>query len=82
MEKKLPVIAVVLRTAIERQNSENATMKSSIDAAAQAASQASQAAQAASSDASRATAAAHTSQQCCDADTERMDRLFRRSVSK
>lgn len=71
-----------LRTAIERQNSENATMKSSIDAAAQAASQASQAAQAASSEANRATAAAQTSQQCCDANTEKMDRMFRRSVSK
>lgn len=71
-----------LRTAVERQNSENATMKSSIDAAAQAASQASQAAQAASSDANRAAAAAQTSQQCCDANTERIDRMFRRSVSK
>jgi methyl-accepting chemotaxis protein len=71
-----------LRSAIEKQNSENATLKSSIDAAAQAASQASQAAQSASAEANRATAAAQTSQQCCDANTERMDRMFRRSVSK
>jgi murein lipoprotein len=71
-----------LRSAIEKQNAENATLKSSIDAAAQAASQASQAAQSASAEANRATAAAQASQQCCDANTERMDRMFRRSVSK
>ena len=71
-----------LRSSIEKQNSENATLKSSIDAAAQAASQASQAAQTASAEANRATAAAQASQQCCDANTERMDRMFRRSVSK
>ena len=71
-----------LRSSIESLKSENASMKQAIDAAAQSASQASQAAQSAASEASRAGAAAQASQQCCDANTERMDRMFRRSVSK
>jgi outer membrane murein-binding lipoprotein Lpp len=71
-----------LRSSVERLSSENAQMKQAVDAATQSASQASQAAQAAATEANRANAAAQASQQCCDANTERMDRMFRRSVSK
>jgi hypothetical protein len=71
-----------LRSSVESLKSENASMKQAIDAASQSATQASQAAQSAASEANRAGAAAQASQQCCDANTERMDRMFRRSVSK
>lgn len=80
--KPLEAQVAEMRSSIEKLNADNASMKQSIDAAAQAASQASQAAQSAANEANRASAAAQTSQQCCDANTERMDRMFRRSVSK
>ena len=39
-------------------------------------------ANAAASSASQALAAAHASQSCCDATNEKIDRMFKRSVSK
>jgi hypothetical protein len=43
---------------------------------------ASQAAAAAQTTANQAATAAQTSQACCDANSEKMERMFRRSVSK
>jgi Alanine-zipper, major outer membrane lipoprotein len=56
--------------------------KSAADAANSAASSAGQAASGAQSTANQALAAAHASQSCCDATNEKIDRMFKRSVSK
>ena len=47
-----------------------------------AAASAGQAASGAQSTANQALAAAHASQSCCDATNEKIDRMFKRSVSK
>jgi len=56
--------------------------KSSADQANSAAQSANQAASGAQSTANQAVAAAHASQSCCDATNEKIDRMFKRSVSK
>jgi murein lipoprotein len=59
-----------------------AAVKSTADTANSAAQSAGQAASGAQSTANQALAAAHASQSCCDATNEKIDRMFKRSVSK
>jgi murein lipoprotein len=59
-----------------------AAAKSAADSANSAASSAGQTASGAQSTANQALAAAHASQSCCDATNEKIDRMFKRSVSK
>ena len=56
--------------------------KASADSAARAAQAAQTAAQQAQSRADAAASAAQASQQCCDATNEKIDRMFKKSVSK
>jgi outer membrane murein-binding lipoprotein Lpp len=71
-----------LKTQVSRVSADTAAMKSSMDSAGGDARNANQAAAAAQSTANQALAAAQASQSCCDATNEKMDRMFRRSVSK
>jgi outer membrane murein-binding lipoprotein Lpp len=71
-----------LKTQVSRINSDTATLKASTDSTAAAARSASQSAAAAESAANQALAAAQASQACCDATNEKVDRMFKRSVSK
>ena len=57
-------------------------MKAGADSAARSAQAAQTAAQQAQSKADAAASAAQASQQCCDATNEKMDRMFKKSVSK
>ena len=63
-------------------NADLAAAKSSADAANAAAQSASSTASGAQSAANQALAAAQASQSCCDATNEKIDRMFRRSISK
>ncbi|HUJ53149.1 MAG TPA: alanine-zipper protein, partial [Steroidobacteraceae bacterium] len=71
-----------LKSQVGKLTSDTAGAKSSADAANSAAQSASQAASGAQSTANQALAAAHASQSCCDATNEKIDRMFKRSVSK
>ncbi len=57
-------------------------MKSSVDSASQSANQAQQAAQRASGTANQALALAQANQKAIDATNEKLDRMFRRHLSK
>ncbi len=71
-----------LKSQVARVSSDTSALKASSDAAAADARNANQSAAAAQSAANQALAAAQASQSCCDATNEKMDRMFRRSVSK
>ena len=71
-----------LKTQVSRNSADIAATKASADSAAADARSASQSASAAQSASNQALAAAQASQSCCDATNEKMDRMFRRSVSK
>jgi uncharacterized protein DUF3359 len=71
-----------LKSQTAKNASDVAAAKSAADAASSAAASAGQAASGAQSTANQALAAAHASQSCCDATNEKIDRMFKRSVSK
>jgi outer membrane murein-binding lipoprotein Lpp len=71
-----------LKSEVSSLQSQVAAAKSAADSANSAASSASQAASSAQSTANQALAAAQASQSCCDATNEKIDRMFRRSISK
>lgn len=71
-----------LKTQVSRLDASVSGMKSATDAAATEAGKAGQAAASAQTAANQALAASQTSQTCCDATNEKIDRMFKRSVSK
>ena len=71
-----------LKSQLSKAQGDIAAAKSSADGANTAAQSAGQAASGAQSTANQALAAAHASQSCCDATNEKIDRMFKRSVSK
>jgi outer membrane murein-binding lipoprotein Lpp len=71
-----------LKQQVSRLTADLAAAKSSADAANAAAQSASSTASGAQSAANQALAAAQASQSCCDATNEKIDRMFRRSISK
>ncbi|MBS0377616.1 MAG: hypothetical protein JSS29_03955 [Proteobacteria bacterium] len=71
-----------LKTQLSKVQGDAAAAKSAADSANSAAASAGQAASGAQSTANQALAAAHASQSCCDATNEKIDRMFKRSVSK
>ncbi len=84
--KPLQAEVDTLKTQVSRLEADHAALKTANErtaADAQAASKAAtEAAAAAQTTANQAAAAAQTSQSCCDANSEKMERMFRRSVSK
>lgn len=70
------------KSQVSRISADTAAAKAASDAATADARAASQSAGGAQSAANQALAAAQASQSCCDATSEKMDRMFRRSVSK
>jgi murein lipoprotein len=70
------------RAVADRAVQDAAAAKSAADAAANAANAAKSAAAAAQSTANQALQAAQASQACCDATNEKIDRMFKKSVSK
>jgi hypothetical protein len=71
-----------LKAQLAKTQGDISAAKSGADQANAAAQSASQAASGAQSTANQALAAAHASQSCCDATNEKIDRMFKRSVSK
>jgi outer membrane murein-binding lipoprotein Lpp len=71
-----------LKAQVGRNSSEVAAMKTAVDAATRTAQAAQTAAQQAQSRADAAATAAQASQSCCDATNEKIDRMFKRSMSK
>ncbi|MFM8585542.1 MAG: alanine-zipper protein [Gammaproteobacteria bacterium] len=71
-----------LKTQVASLQSQVAAAKSTADAANGAAASAASAANGAQSTANQALAAAQASQSCCDATNEKLDRMFKRSISK
>jgi murein lipoprotein len=71
-----------LKSDLAKTQGDTSAAKSEADQANAAAQSASQAASGAQSTANQALAAAHASQSCCDATNEKIDRMFKRSVSK
>jgi murein lipoprotein len=80
--KPLQAEVADLKAQLAKVQGDVAAAKSSSDQANSAAQSASQAASGAQSTANQAVAAAHASQSCCDATNEKIDRMFKRSVSK
>jgi hypothetical protein len=79
-----PLQAVVdnLKAQVGKLQSDLQAARGAADQANSAAQSASQAASGAQSTANQALAASQASQSCCDATNEKIDRMFRRSVSK
>jgi outer membrane murein-binding lipoprotein Lpp len=71
-----------LSARVDRIASDVAANKSAADAASAAAASAQQTAAGAQSAANQALNAANQAQSCCDANSEKMDRMFQRSQSK
>jgi hypothetical protein len=71
-----------LKSQVAKNANDASAAKSAADSANSAAASAGQAASGAQSTANQALAAAHASQSCCDATNEKIDRMFKRSVSK
>ena len=71
-----------VRATAEQAARDAAAAKTAADAARAAADRASQQASSAQSTASQALTTANSSQSCCDANTERLERMFQRSMSK
>lgn len=80
--KPLQADIETLKSQVTRLQSETAAARQSADQAASAAQSASQAASGAQSSANQAMAAAQSSQSCCDSTNEKIERMFRQSVSK
>lgn len=70
------------RATADRAVQDAAAAKAAADGAARAANEAKSAAAAAQSTANQALQAAQASQACCDATNEKIDRMFKQSVSK
>jgi murein lipoprotein len=70
------------RAVADRAVQDAAAAKSAADAAAAAAGRANSAASAAQATANQALQAAQAGQACCDATNEKIDRMFKKSVSK
>ncbi len=71
-----------LQTKVSSLESNSASMKSATESAAAEANKANQAAAAAQTAANQAATTAQASQSCCDATNEKIERMFRRSISK
>jgi len=71
-----------LKSQVAKNTADVSTVKSTADQANSAAQSAGQAAGGAQTTANQALAAGHASQSCCDATNEKIDRMFKRSVSK
>ncbi len=71
-----------LKSQTAKNAADLSAVKSTADQANSAAASAGQAASGAQSTANQALAAGHASQSCCDATNEKIDRMFKRSVSK
>jgi hypothetical protein len=71
-----------LKSQVQRVQQDAAAAKESAGSAASAASAAQQAANGAQSSANQALSAAQASQSCCDATNEKIDRMFKKSMSK
>jgi hypothetical protein len=71
-----------LKSQVAKNATDVSAVKSAADQANSAAQSAGQAASGAQSTANQALAASHASQSCCDATNEKIDRMFKRSVSK
>lgn len=71
-----------LKSQVSRLDTSVAGMKASSDTATTDARAAAQSAAAAQTAANQALAASQASQSCCDATNEKIDRMFKRSVSK
>jgi outer membrane murein-binding lipoprotein Lpp len=71
-----------LKSQVTRLQSDLQATRQASDQASTAAQSANQAASAAQSTANQAVAAAQSSQSCCDTTNEKLDRMFKRSVSK
>lgn len=80
--KPLQAEVADLKSQVGKLQSDVQAAKQSADQANSAAQSASQAASGAQSTANQALAASQASQSCCDATNEKIDRMFRRSVSK
>lgn len=71
-----------VRAAAQKAGQDAAAAQTAANSAASAASSAKTAADGAQSTANQALQAAQASQACCDATNEKMDRMFKQSVSK
>jgi outer membrane murein-binding lipoprotein Lpp len=80
--KPLQAEVDALKTQVAKLQSDADGLKSGVSSASSAASSAQQSAQAASSKADQALSAAQASQQCCDTTNEKIDRVFKKSMSK
>jgi hypothetical protein len=80
--KPLQAEVADLKSQVGKLQSDVQAAKQSADQANSAAQSAGQAASGAQSTANQALAASQASQSCCDATNEKIDRMFRRSVSK
>src|ERR1700683_2355290 len=80
--KPLQAEVADLKAQLAKTQGDVSAAKSEADQANAAASAAGEAASGAQSTANQALAAAHASQSCCDATNEKIDRMFKRSVSK
>jgi hypothetical protein len=80
--KPLQAEVDALKGQVSKLQSDLSAAQSAASSANSAAQSASQAASGAQSTANQALAAAQASQSCCDATNEKIDRMFRRSVSK
>lgn len=80
--KPLQAEVADLKSQVARLNSETQAARQAADQAATAAQSANQTASAAQNAANQALAGAQASQSCCDATNEKLERMFRRSVSK
>jgi cell division protein ZapA (FtsZ GTPase activity inhibitor) len=80
--KPLEAKVADLQSQVSKLQGDVSGAKSAADQANSAAQSAGQAASGAQSTANQALAASHASQSCCDATNEKIDRMFKRSVSK
>ena len=71
-----------VRATAEQAAADAAAAKTAAEAARAAADRASQQASSAQSAASQALQTANSAQSCCDANTERLERMFQKSMSK
>lgn len=71
-----------LKSQISKVGSDQAGMKSAVDSASRSAAAAQTAAQQAQSKADSAAAAGQANAQCCEATNEKIDRMFKKSMSK
>ena len=80
--KPLQAQVDTLKSQVSSLQSQVAAAKSAADGAGSAAASAASAASGAQSTANQALAAAQASQSCCDATNEKIDRMFKRTISK